>query len=193
MTVTGMRLVIEAIPDFRVLAQTGSGIEVIGLCKRHQPDIVVLDMAMPGASGLEAFAEIRRWSPRTRAAIVTGSMEPGLLRTLEEAGVDGLFVKNMPVEQICEGLSRIARGERVISPMVSDQIEDGARHQPLSARELEVLQGIVNGLTNGGIADRLAISPKTVDKHRTSLMRKLDVRSSAALVVRAVRDGLVQI
>ena len=193
MTVTGMRMAVEAIPDFEVIAQSGNGLEVIGLCKRHHPNIVILDMVMPGASGLEAFTEIRRWSPDTRAAIVTGSAAPGLFRTLEEAGVDGLFVKNTPIDQICDGLVRIAGGERVISRMATDQIDDEARHEPLSPRELEVLQGIVNGLTNSGIAERLAISPKTVDKHRTSLMRKLDVRSSAALVVRAVRDGLVQI
>lgn len=188
-----MRVAIDAMPDFDVIAHTGDGLEVIALCKQHRPDIVMLDMAMPGASGLEAFAEIRRWSPDTRAVIVTGSATPGVFTTLEQAGVDGLFVKNGPVEEIVEGLRRIVRGERVISEQASEAIAEGRPGDTLSKRELEVLQGIANGLTNAGIAERLSISPKTVDNHRTSLMRKLDVRSSTALVVRAVRDGLVQI
>ena len=193
LTLTGMRMAIAALPGFEVIAETGDGLEVIALCKQHRPDIVVLDIAMPGASGLEAFAEIRRWSPATKAVIVTGSASPGLFGTLERAGVDGLFIKNGPVEEICTGLKRVMRGERVISTAAGQQISTENSGEALSKRELQVLQGIANGLTNSGIAERLSISPKTVDNHRTSLMRKLDVRSSTALVVRAVRDGLVQI
>lgn len=188
-----MRVAIEALPDFEVIAETGDGLEAIALCKRHRPDIAVLDMAMPGATGLEAFAEIRRWSPDTRVVIITGSTAPGMFSTLDQAGVDGLFIKNGPVEEIRDGLLRVLRGERVISAQATEMIADEAPGEVLSKRELEVLQGIANGLTNAGIAERLSISPKTVDNHRTSLMRKLGVRSSTALVVRAVRDGLVQI
>ena len=190
LTVQGLHAAIASLPDFQVIAQAGDGLQAIALCKQHQPDIVVLDVAMPGATGLEAFAEIRRWSPRTRAIIVTGSATPGLFSALDQAGVDGLFVKNGPVEEICDGLVRIAAGERIISERAT---VPSSSSEPLSSRELQVLQGIANGLTNAGIADHLAISPKTVDNHRTSLMRKMGVRSSAALVVQAVRDGLVQI
>lgn len=193
LTVTGIRLAIDAMPGFQVVAETGDGLEAIALCKQHRPDIAVLDMAMPGASGLEAFAEIRRWAPDTRVVILTGSTAQGLFTTLDQAAVDGIFVKNGPVDEICSGLRRIARGERVVSARASALIEETIPGQALSNRELQVLQGIANGLTNAGIAERLSISPKTVDNHRTSLMRKLGVRSSTALVVRAVRDGLVQI
>lgn len=191
--VQGMKTTLESHGDITVVGTANNGIEAIALCKKLQPDMVLLDMSMPGATGVEVFTEVRRWSPRTRAAMLTGNPSPALFQMLEDAGVDGLFVKNSPIEEICQGILRIAAGERVISDEARAVIDDTERGEPLTGRELEILQAIAEGLTNNGIADKLSISPKTVDNHRTSLMRKLGVRSTASLIVRAVRDGLVQI
>ena len=191
--VQGMKAALESRGDISVVGTAKNGIDAIALCKKLQPDMVLLDMSMPGATGVEVFTEVRRWSPRTRAAMLTGNPSPALFQMLEDAGVDGLFVKNSPIDEICEGILRIAGGERVISDEARAVIDDTERGEPLTGRELEVLQAIAEGLTNNGIADKLSISPKTVDNHRTSLMRKLGVRSTASLIVRAVRDGLVRI
>lgn len=193
LTVRGMVSALENRGGFEVVATASNGMDAIVAAKHHKPAIILLDMAMPEATGLEVFAEVRRWSPETRAAIVTGSATPELFSQLEAAGVDGLFLKNAPVAEICDGIARIASGERVISEAVQSAIDSAAGVEPLSTRELEVLQGVANGLTNAKIADRLSISPKTVDNHRTSVMRKLRVTSSASLIVAAVKSGLIDV
>ena len=193
LTVRGMVGALEARGGFEIVATAGNGMDAIVAAKVHQPDIMLLDMSMPDATGLEVFAEVRRWSPETRNAIITGNPTPALFAQLESAGIEGLFLKNAPVEDICDGIARIALGERVISPGAQAAIDAAAASEPVSPRELEVLQGIANGLTNARIAERLSISPKTVDNHRTNLMRKLGVNSSASLIVEAVKSGLINV
>lgn len=193
LTVRGMVSALLARGGFEVVATADNGMDAIVAAKVHQPDIMLLDMSMPDATGLEVFAEVRRWSPDTRTAIITGNPTPALFAQLESAGIEGLFLKNAPVDEICAGISRIAMGERVISEGAQAAIDAAADREPISPRELEVLQGIANGLTNARIAERLSISPKTVDNHRTNLMRKLDVKSSASLIVEAVKSGLIDV
>jgi len=193
LTVRGMVGALEARGGFDVVATASNGMDAIVAAKTHKPGVILLDMAMPEATGLEVFAEVRRWSPDTRAAIITGSATPALFVQLEAAGVDGLFLKNAPVNEICDGIVRIAGGERVISEGVRSAMDGAAEVEELSPRELEVLQSIANGLTNAKIADRLSISPKTVDNHRTNLMRILGVNSSASLIVAAVKSGLIDV
>ena len=193
LTTRGMSSVLEAHGGFEVVATANNGMDAIVAGKLHKPDIMLLDMSMPDATGLEVFAEVRRWSPDTRAAIITGNPTPAIFAQLESAGIDGLFLKNAPVEEICAGIVRIAMGERVISEGAQAAIDAAGSREPLSTRELEVLQSIANGLTNARIAERLSISPKTVDNHRTNLMRKLVVNSSASLIVEAVKSGLIDV
>lgn len=193
LVVRGMVNALESYGGFEVVATADNGVDAIVAAKLHRPDIILLDMSMPDATGLEVFAEVRRWAPETRAAIITGNPTPALFAQLEAAGIDGLFLKNAPVDEICEAIARIARGERVISTAARAEIDAASDRETLSPRELEVLQGVAMGLTNAAIAERLSISPKTVDNHRTNLMRKLKVRTSAALVAEAMKNGLVTI
>lgn len=178
---------------FEVVGVASNGIEAISQIKRLSPDCAVLDLVMPGASGLEVLFEARRWSPATKIAIVTGSPSPKTLRQLIDAGAAGIFLKTGPVEEFRAGLRDIAAGKSVISPDADRYIAEHQAHESLSNREIEVLQSIARGLSNNGIAERLGISPKTVDNHRTNLMRKLDVHSTATLLVRAIRDGLIDV
>ncbi len=193
LVVRGMVNALESYGGFEVVATADNGVDAIVAAKLHRPDIILLDMSMPDATGLEVFAEVRRWAPETRAAIITGNPTPALFAQLEAAGIDGLFLKNAPVDEICEAIARIARGERVISAAARAEIDAAMDQETLSPRELEVLQGVAMGLTNAAIAERLSISPKTVDNHRTNLMRKVKVRTSAALVAEAMKNGLVTI
>ena len=193
LTVRGMVEILNAHGGFQIVATANNGMDAIVAAKVNQPDIILLDMSMPDATGLEVYAEVRRWSPATRAVIITGSPTPALFAQLDGAGIEGLFLKNAPAKEICAGIVRIALGERVISDGAQAAIDAAKNNEPLSTRELEVLQSVANGLTNAKIAERLSISPKTVDNHRTNLMRKLGVNSSASLIVEAVKSGLIDV
>lgn len=190
-TLQGMQRTLESRPEFSILATTGKGIEAIALTRRHRPDIALLDYAMPDATGLDVFSEIKRWAPETRSVIVTGSDSVTVLQSLDEAGVHGIFLKAQEPREICDGLLRVAAGEIVRAKQVMDILSASLKDSPITKREQQVLSGIARGLSNPGIARDLSISPKTVESHRASLMRKLGVHSSAALIVRAVREGLL--
>lgn len=187
-TLDGMQRAVDGTEGLRVVGTASGGIEAIALARQLKPDLAVLDFQMPDATGLEVVLEISRWAPDTRCAIVTGVTRPAVLAQIAQAGVAGLFLKAAPPEQICAGLLRVASGETVLPEGIS--VSDGV--PDLSPREREVLEGIGRGLTNSGIAESLSISPKTVESHRASLMKKLGVHSTAALLARAVRDELIR-
>ncbi len=192
-TVAGISSALTQVAGFDVVGTASNGIDAIMLIKRHRPDCAVLDLTMPGANGLEVFIEARRWSPRTRVAIVTGSPSPAIFAQLAEVGVDGIFLKNASPEDICAGLRDVASGRRVIASEIERAIMAGPDAAGLTTREIEVLHGIARGLSNPLIAEALGVSPKTVDSHRTTLMRKMGVHSTATLLVRALRAGLIDI
>ena len=192
-TVAGMRAAIEAMPDVDVVGAAKNGIEAIALVKKFRPDAALIDFSMPGANGLEVFVEARRWSPQTRFAVITGIEAPTRFRDLIDAGISGIFLKNMPPADICAGVRRVLAGETVVSADAEAAIGEIRRCDSLTAREFEVLQAIARGHSNGQIAERLCVSPKTVDSHRTSLMRKMGVHSTATLLVTAMRNGLIDV
>ena len=192
-TVAGISAALTEMVGFDVVGTARNGIEAIMLIKKHRPDCAVVDLSMPGANGLEVFIEARRWSPQTRIAIVTGNPAPTIFVQLVEAGVDGVFLKSSPPEEICAGILEMARGKRVIAPEIAAAVKAAKVPVGLTAREIEVLHGIARGLSNGQIADALGVSPKTVDSHRTTLMRKMGVHSTATLLVRALRAGVIDI
>ncbi len=179
--------------DFSIVAKASNGIQAIAAIKTHAPDVAVIDQAMPGVSGLEVFLEARRWSPDTRFVVLTGTVRADLLHELEKAGVQGLFLKSDPLEELCSGILRVANGDRVLSSDIQRLLNDRPDTPRLSPREIEVLQAIAHGLSNPKIAETLHISPKTVDSHRTSLMAKMEVRSTATLLVAAMRAGLIDV
>jgi DNA-binding NarL/FixJ family response regulator len=192
-TAEGTRAAIASMNGFDVVGVVANGIEAISGIKRLRPDCAVLDIAMPGASGLEVLIEARRWSPETRIAIVTGNPSPGIFRQLVDAGAQGIFLKSASVDELRDGIRDVASGRRVVGSGVERVLAVAASSSELSRRETEVLQCVARGLSNTGIAERLGISPKTVDTHRTSLMRKLGAHSTATLLVRAIRDGLIDV
>ncbi|EGG98827.1 two component transcriptional regulator2C LuxR family protein [gamma proteobacterium IMCC2047] len=148
---------------------------------------------MPLASGAEIIHDIRRWSPDSRIIVFTGINAPGLLATIVESGVEGLFSKGSPVDQMREKLPLISQGGRYVASEFLELIQQGQQVSALTDRELQVLNMIVAGKINKEIAEALFISPKTVDKHRTSLMSKLEVHSVAQLLARALKDGLIDV
>jgi len=176
---------------YELVATAGNGIETIAVIKAHKPDLLFLDISMPLASGAEIIHDIRRWSPDTRIIVFTGITSPGLLASVVESGVDGLFSKGAPVGDMFDKLRIILQGKRYIVPELLSLIQQGKQAGMLTDRERQTLNMIISGKSNKEIAQVMNISPKTVDKHRTSLMNKLEVHSLAQLMARALKDGLI--
>lgn len=175
----------------QVVAEAENGFEAIAEVKLHQPELLFLDIAMPLAGGAEILVDIRRWSPATKIVVLTGSNTPGLICTLLESGVEGMFSKGDDLTILCDKLPIILRGGHYVAEEFAETLERNQLSNQLTDRERQVLTMIVAGKTNKLIAEALNISPKTVDKHRTSLMNKLKVHSLAELITYAFRQGLV--
>ncbi len=192
----GLRTALEApgmveSNGLKVVAETANGIDTIAEVKVHKPHLLLLDIAMPFADGTEVVPEIRRWSPDTRIVVVTGSNGGGLVCNLIEAGVDGMFFKGASLDELYQKLPLILRGGRYIAEPFLNAMQQQDAAQSLTARERQILNMIVAGKTNKEMAEMLFISPKTVDKHRTSLMTKLNVHSLVELLAYSLREGLI--
>lgn len=174
-----------------VLAEASDGIEAISMVRAHKPDLLLLDVQMPRAGGVEVVEEVRRWSPETKIVVLTGISAPGLLSGLVDSGVDGLFSKADSNDELCARLPGILRGQRYVAARFVTVLQNLPEQEALTGRERQVLNMILAGRSNKEMAEGLGISAKTVDKHRTSMMRKLDVHSVPQLMAVALRDGLI--
>ncbi|WP_127557172.1 LuxR C-terminal-related transcriptional regulator [Nioella ostreopsis] len=174
-----------------VVAEAGDGLQAISAVRQHRPQLLLLDVQMPHAGGLEVLLEARRWSPETKIVILTGVMSVGKISELVSSGVDGLFSKGEDNTELYRQLPNILRGRRHIAASLVAMLEDAPDAPDLTARERQTLNLIVAGQSNKEIAETLGISAKTVDRHRTSLMQKLDVHSVAQLIAYALREGLI--
>lgn len=188
----GLRSQLEADGGFRVIAEAENGLDAIVAVKAGRPDLLILDVQMPLAGGVEVLVEVRRWSPDTRIAVLTGVSSPGLVGNLVQAGVDGLFSKKSDMTALFEALPLIMQGGRVIGKDIQQILDEAeAETGDLTHRERQTLNMILAGKANKEIAASFGISIKTVEKHRTSLMQKLGVNSIAQLLAVALRDGLI--
>ena len=176
-----------------VVAEAENGLKALAAVKQHRPDLVLLDISMPLAGGAEVVCDIRRWSPDTRIVIVTGINTPGLISSLLDEGVEGMFSKGASLDELYQKLPLILRGGRYIAEPFLQTMQKLQQNEQLTDRERQTMNMIINGKSSREIADHLSISPKTVDKHRTSLMQKLDVHSVAELMAYALKHGLVDI
>lgn len=186
-----LQSVLAKIPHTQVMGEANDGLEAIALCKELTPDLLVLDSDMPLAKGMEVYVEARRWSPDTRICLVTGVTARGHLAEWIAAGVDGIAFKSCPTKDIQTCFSLILEGGSNFTPAVLRIMNSLVERPNITLRERQVLHLLAEGNTNAEIADRLSISPKTVDKHRTSMMSKLGVHSMARLIAYALREGLL--
>ena len=179
-------------PDgIHVVSEVENGIAAIAEVRKHQPDLLLLDVSMPLAGGVEVLVESRRWSPATKVVVLTGISAIGLVSDLIESGVDGLFSKMSSNEDLYERLPGILRGQRHISAPFLKMLDETPKPALLTARERQTLNMIISGQSNKEIALGLGISIKTVDKHRSSLMQKLNVHSVPQLMARALKEGMI--
>ncbi len=175
-------------PDIEVVAQVPRGDEVVSTARDAQPDVALLDIEMPGATGLEAAAELRRELPDCRVLIVTTFGRPGYLRRAMEDGASGFLLKDSPASDLARAIRRAVAGERVVDPgLAAAALSEGA--SPLTDREREVLAASRRYATVADIAGALYLSPGTVRNHLSSVMRKLDARNRAEAVRVAEEKG----
>jgi len=199
---TVIRHVLETEPGFTVVGEASNGTEALALALELRPDVAVLDISMPGVSGLHAASELRRRSPETRVLIL--SMHDNTEYVLESlrAGVHGYLLKDSAAAELGQAIRAVCRGESFFSPPVAKHLgavvrgeigggRTGALAQ-LTVREQQVLVGVAEGRTNKEIAQELGISHRTVESHRESLMRKLDVYTVAGLTKIALEEGLIR-
>jgi len=193
----GFKMILAAQPDMEIVGEAGNGREALDLAGQLQPDVVVMDVAMPELNGIEATRRLADLSPRSRVLALSMHKDSVYVREILRAGARGYLLKDSIASDLLAAVRAIARGEGYLSPGVSDAVlNDYRRHVTdpidlLTSREREVLQMIAEGKTNKEIATVLNLSVYTVDAHRGRIMEKLNLHSVTDLVRFAVRCGLV--
>ncbi|GAA8851900.1 response regulator [Janibacter indicus] len=157
--------------DLEIVAEVGSGDEVVPAALRTRPDVAVLDIEMPGLDGISAAAELTTRLPSTRVLVVTTFGRPGYLRRALEAGASGFVVKDTPSDELAEAVRTVARGGRVVDPMLATEVVVGGPN-PLTEREREVLAVALDGRSAADIAAKVHLSPGTVRNHLSSAIGK---------------------
>jgi two-component system response regulator NreC len=193
----GVRALLER-QGFEVVGEAEDGNEAVRLVTRLNPDVAVLDIAMPSLNGIDAAREIRRVSPDTRTILLTMFSEDHRLVEALRAGVSGYLLKTRAVEDLERAIQEVCRGGVYLSRGLSQDVVDAYLSRTplakveLSPRERQVLQLVAEGKTTKEVAHLLGVSVKTAESHRTRIMSKLDIHETAGLVRYAIRNGIIQ-
>lgn len=199
----GLRNIFADIPATNIIAEAHNGEQALKLIDSLQPDLVMMDVDMPVMNGLEACLQLRKSNPRVKVIILTMHDEPSLIRRIMEIGADAYLIKNSDQEKLRSAIEKVIAGEKVFDEellsnnqqtgnVFSLKPSDAVLMSQLTEREIEILSLIADGLSNKEIGDKIFISHRTVDTHRTNLMRKLDIHNMAGLIRFAIRNGLIQ-
>jgi len=198
----GLRALLSSDPELEVVGEAEDGGVAVQCTAKLKPDLVLMDLSMPKMSGIEAIREIKKKSPGTKILVLTiHNTEEYILATLK-AGADGYALKDSTQGELLMAVKRVLQGKRYLSPGISEQVIDGylegrkdlrprTSWDTLTGREREILKLIAEGYKSKQIAEYLCISPKTVEKHRSNLMQKLNLHSSPALTALAIEKGLI--
>lgn len=197
----GVRALLEAEPDFEVVAETGDGLETLQTLERLKPNVLVLDLMMPGLNGLEVVRRASRLSPHTRTVILSMYADEAYVLEALRNGAAGYVLKDSSATDLVKAIREAAAGRRYLSPPLSDRAIEAYRekaaatavdrYETLTAREREVLHLAAEGYTNAEIAARLGISQRTAETHRAHLMHKLGLHKQADLIRYALRRGII--
>jgi two-component system response regulator DesR len=175
-------------PDIEVVAQAATGDEALAMATKHQPDVAVLDIEMPGPSGIDVARQLRQDGFGGKVVIVTTFGRPGYLRAAMAAGASGFLLKDAPAVQLAQAIRRVTAGERVVDPaLAAAALAEG--ESPLTSRETDVLGAAASHDAISEIASRLHLSPGTVRNHLSAAMQKLGARNRAEAVQMAQRKG----
>lgn len=192
---SGLRLLLESESDFEVVAEAGDIEGAQRYVRGHHPDVLLLDLNMPGGSSLEAIPQIRKHYPNTQIVVLTMQQEPAFARHALSAGAIGYVLKEAADDELVEAVRRAARGESYLNPRLGARLASEPAPGPpddLSEREVDVLRLIALGHTNAEIAEQLFLSVRTVETHRAHIQQKLTLSSRAELVGYALKRGLIK-
>jgi two-component system, NarL family, response regulator NreC len=188
----GIRLVLESAEGIDVVGDAGTEERALVLARAHQPDVIVLDVLLPGKGGLALIPELLEISPQSRVLMLSSSADTGTVEHALEAGATGYSVKRASDTDLIAAVRAVAAGSHYVHPELGAELAAGRRPSgPLSPRELDVLRLVALGHTNHEIAKELYISTRTTEMHRASIMRKLHLQTRAQLVNYALANGLI--
>jgi DNA-binding NarL/FixJ family response regulator len=197
----GVRALLAATDDIEVVGQAADGREAVDACRRLDPDVVLMDIAMPGLGGIEAALEIRKEAMRARVLVLSQYEDREYVRRLLKAGVSGYVLKKSAGSELAGAIRAVHRGGLVLDPEVARAAVDeasparagGDPYETLTDREKQVFRLVAEGKSNKEVADELGISVKTAMSHREHVMQKLDLHNRTELVKHALKLGVIRI
>jgi len=202
----GLRALFQSVPEFSIIGEAANGEELVDLAASLQPDVVIVDISMPAMNGIEATRILKENNSGARILILTIHEEEEYVSQMIRAGADGYVLKDADKDELFMAVRAVAAGGRFFSPGISKLIIDefvkqardpyAARlpsSQLLTRRESEIVRYIAQGLTSKKIAEKLFLSVRTVNTHRTNLMQKLKIHDTAGLVRYAIQNGMVDV
>jgi DNA-binding NarL/FixJ family response regulator len=197
----GLRILLEAEPDFSVVGETGDGLQAVRLVHEFKPDILLTELAVPGLNGLEIMRQVRRKPFGTQVIICTMYQEEQRVRDALQNGAAGYVLKSASATHLIAAIHKVKAGRRYLSPPLNDRdlatalekapADPLSSYEALTTREREVLQMSAEGRSLADIASRLSISPRTAETHRTNLVRKLGFRTQTDLIRYAIVGGIL--
>ena len=202
----GLKKIIESDPEFEVIGEEGKGSDRLRAAGSLKPDLIIVDVSLPDTSGIKLIEEILQLAPETKILILSMHNQAYYIIKAFQAGASGYVVKESSHNKLLEGFRAVLRGEFYIDSSISNEVIKGLtegtkqemkmtnpEYNSLGIREQEVMRLLAEGATVKEIADQLFISPKTVDNHRSHIMRKLDLKNTVELVRYAARIGLIDV
>jgi DNA-binding NarL/FixJ family response regulator len=189
----GVASIVNARSDMTVVAQAGTGEEAVTLFFKHKPDVTLMDLRLPGMSGVDSIRSIRETHPRARFVVLTTYEGDADIHRALEAGAQGYVIKGMPYQTLVEALQRVHTGGRFLPPPVARALASRMPDSELSAREQEVLSLLASGKSNKDIASTLGISESTVKCHVSAILLRLNVSDRTEAVVTALHRGLIHL
>jgi DNA-binding NarL/FixJ family response regulator len=200
----GLRMLLEAEADIEIVGEAQTGRQAVQLARKHRPDVVVMDIAMPQLNGLEAARRILKAIPTMRVLILSAHGDDEYVRQTVLLGAAGYLIKQTSADLLSKAIREVQKGNSFFSPAIAHRVHDlhlnssnghallKRKKTVLSAREMEVLQLVAEGRTNKQVARELGISIKTVEKHRQHLMKKLHLHDTAGLTRYAIAAGIIE-
>ena len=185
----GLKILLDTTPGFKVVAEASNTSMLLDAVNAHRPQVLISDYNMPSGNIVEVIGEIKKQQPAIKVIILTGVVSGGVYKQLLAIPVDGILLKEGSMDELLAGLRLVVSGGQALSAVVSEQI--AMIDDVLTSREFEILTWVVKGSSNAEISQKLFISAKTVDNHRSNIFKKLGVRSAVELAEYARKHGLL--